>query len=104
MLPLVAFQPDELFRRPRPAGLVIETGFPWTFTLDLNCGIEYLGVINDVGWHSAVDVPVEWAGLAVDGLLDVEPLMAEGPEPSLTAAAGGREVLYLPGPGGEPCG
>jgi hypothetical protein len=96
--------------RPRtatPTPLVIETGFPWPFTIDVSCGIEYLGVINGVGWHIADDtaLPVEWEEATTEGLLDVELLIKEGPEPSLTATAGGTDILYLPGADeGDPCG
>jgi hypothetical protein len=43
-------------------------------------------------------VPEEWKAATVDGLLDLEMLMTPGPEPTLTASAGGVEILYLPGP------
>ncbi len=86
--------------------LIIEPGFPWPFTLDPTCGTEYLGVINGVGWHIAddTDLPVEWDAATVNGLLDLEIVLKEGPEPSLTATAVERDVLYLPGPDeGNPC-
>lgn len=42
-------------RPPRTATTnpsIIETGFPWPgFTIDVSCGVGYLGVINSVGWH-----------------------------------------------------
>jgi hypothetical protein len=72
------------------------------------CGIDYLGDINWVPWHRAdqtTPVPTEWTDASVDGLLDSEMMMTEGPEPTLTASAGGVEILYLPGPdSGQPCG
>jgi hypothetical protein len=75
-------------------------------TIDMTCGVDYLGVINGVGWYIAgsADLPADWEEAAVDGLLDVELLLAEGPDPSLTVKAGDHEVLYLPGPDdGDPC-
>ncbi len=86
--------------------LLIETGYPWTITIDLGCGIKYLGVINGVGWYNdnATDIPAEWEDAAVDSLLDVELLIEDGPEPSLTASAAGQDMLFKPGPrSGAPC-
>jgi hypothetical protein len=94
---------DVVAPRPRSATAtptVIETGFPWPITIDVSCGIDYLGVINGVGWHTAEDtggLPPAWEDETVDGLLDVELLMTDGPHPTLAATAGGHEVLYLPG-------
>jgi hypothetical protein len=72
------------------------------------CGTEYLGEINWVPWHradSSPRPPTEWEQATVDGLLDLEMLMTEGPAPTLTASAGGVAVLYLPGPdSGQSCG
>ena len=52
------------------------------------------------GSHIANDttLPAEWEEATLDGLLDVELLIEEGPELSLTPTAGGRDILYLPGP------
>jgi hypothetical protein len=68
--------------------------------IDPACGVDYLGEINWVYWHRAEGsgVPEEWKAATVDGLLDLELLMTPGPEPTLTASAGGVEILYLPGP------
>ena len=43
-------------------------------------------------------MPEEWEAAIVDGLLDLELMMTPGPEPTLTASAGGVDVVYLPGP------
>lgn len=95
-------------RRPTEMPLVIETGFPWVVTIDLDCGVSYLGEINGVGWYrdgGGDTAPSEWVSAVEDDLLDVELLMTEGPEPGLTATAGGVEIVYLPGdPAGSPCG
>jgi hypothetical protein len=68
--------------------------------IDPACGVDYLGEINRVHWHRAEGsgMPQEWDEAIVDGLLDLELTMTPGPEPTLTASAGGVEVLYLPGP------
>jgi hypothetical protein len=95
-------------RRATEMPLVIETGYPSVVTIDLDCGISYLGEINAVGWYRDGDgdiPPTEWVTAVEDGLLDVELLITEGPEPILTASAGGVEIFYLPGdPAGSPCG
>jgi len=92
---------------PTPTPEIIEPGFPRRFTIDVSCGIDYLGIINWVGWHIAEDssgLPTEWQEQTVDGLLDLELRMTEGPNPTLTATAGGHEVRYVPGAdNGAPC-
>ncbi|MGH8914042.1 MAG: hypothetical protein ACRDZM_05930 [Acidimicrobiia bacterium] len=103
---LTPFSPE----RPRVAEVpgYVEPGFPWPATFDLSCGTAHLGVINGVGWHrpdGRDDLPPEWVEATVDGLLDVELVMTEGPEPTLTVTAGGVNVSYLPGDEPEtPCG
>jgi len=86
-------------REVTPMPYWIETEFPWVLTIDPACGVDYLGPINDVHWHRAEGsgMPEEWTTAVVDGLLDLDLLMTPGPEPTLTASAGGIEVLYLPG-------
>lgn len=95
-------------RTPTSTPFIIETGFPRTFTIDPSCGVDYLGVINWVGWHAAdgsVDLPPAWDQATVNRLLDLQLLMTEGPEPTLTATAGEVNVLYLPGADeGPACG
>jgi hypothetical protein len=95
-------------RTPTSTPFIMETGFTMTFTIDISCGVEYLGVINWVGWYAAdgsVDIPQAWNEATVKGLLDLQLLMTEGPEPTLTASAGGVDVLYLPGADDGPaCG
>lgn len=90
-------------RRATEMPLVIETGFPWTITIDAECDPSYLGEINGVGWHAELgSLPSEWADSEVDGLIDLELLLAEGPNPSLTASAGGVQVVYEPGDNPQP--
>lgn len=84
----------------------VEPGFPREATLDLRCGIEWLGEVNGVHWRTDSDFPEEWETEVLDGdLLPVILLLSEGPEPSLTVTAGNHEVTYEPatdaGPG--PC-
>ena len=97
----------ELLRTSTPTPAIIEVGFPSPFTIDVSCGIDYLGVINSVGWHMADgsdELPTAWEEATVDGLLDLELLMTDGPKPTLKATAGGHTVEYLPGPdAGSPC-
>lgn len=83
----------------------IEPGFPSPpLTIDPACGADYLGKINTVHWHRAdgSGMPEEWKAETIDGLLDLELMMTSGPEPTLTASAGGVAVLYLPGPATQP--
>ncbi len=78
----------------------VDVGFPWPATLDPSCGTEYLGEISGVSWYRSDglnDLPPEWDAATVDGLLDVEMVMTEGPEPTLTVTAAGVGILYLPG-------
>ena len=87
-------------REPTLLPYWIEPEFPMTVTIDPACGIDYLGEINTVHWHRAEGsgMPEEWDAAIVDGLLDLELIMTPGPEPTLTASAGGVDVVYLPGP------
>jgi hypothetical protein len=96
-------------RAPTATPTLVEgPGVPFFYTLDMACGIDHLGEINWVPWHRAdqsTPVPAEWDQATVDGLLDLEMMMTEGPEPTLTASVNRVEVLYLPGPdAGQPCG
>lgn len=100
--------PPAPLRTPTTTPHLVEgPGVPFVFTLEMACGIDYLGAINWVPWHLAVEptpVPVKWEEATVDGLLDLDMMMTEGPKPTLTATAGGVDLLYLPGPDdGEPC-
>ncbi|MET0696930.1 MAG: hypothetical protein ABWZ58_05835 [Acidimicrobiia bacterium] len=84
-----------------PMPHMIEPGFPSPpLTIDPVCGVDFLGEINTVHWHRAEGsgMPEEWDAAIVDGLLDLELMMTPGPEPTLTASAGGIDVVYLPGP------
>ena len=88
-------------RELTPMPHMIEPGFPSPpLTIDPACGVDFLGEINTVHWHRAEGsgMPEEWDAAIVDGLLDLELMMTPGPEPTLTASAGGVDVVYLPGP------
>lgn len=82
----------------------IEPGFPTTARLDLSCGIEFL-TVNHVDWRAdQAAVPDEWLAAADGSVVQVSVLVAEGPEPTLTLGAAGREVVYHPGdPDPTPC-
>ena len=91
----------EPVREATPIPYWIEPLFPWTLTIDVECGVDYLGDINGAFWHRSdgdAGLPPEWEQVVVDGLLDLELLMTEGPAPTLTASAAGVDVSYLPGP------
>jgi len=92
-------------REPTPMPYIIEPGFPSPpMIVDPACGVDYLGEINNVHWNrdEGTGMPEEWDVAVIDGLIDLELMMTTGPEPTLTASAGGVEVLYLPGPEAEP--
>lgn len=84
---------------------LIEVGFPWPATIDLECGVEALGPINGVVWVSDLEAtPPEWTDAAQGALLEVSLLMREGPDPTLTVTAAGFGVAYVPDPGASPPG
>lgn len=101
-------EPPPPFRQASHRPYIIEPTFPWFLILDVDCGADYLGEINGVHWHRSdggSGMPPEWEAAAVDGLVDLDLMMTEGPAPTLTASAGGVEILYLPGADlGEYCG
>jgi hypothetical protein len=88
------------------SGAVIEPGFEATYRMSVHCGVEWLGVLNGVAWRTevppgAVDfLPPEWQPVVVDETILLTVLLAEGPEPTITATANGRAVVY--GPSAEP--
>jgi hypothetical protein len=91
---------------PKPdiisSGSTIEPGFEATYRLDVRCGIEWLGRLNDVSWRTDPPpgsdnfIPAAWEPLVEGGALVVSVLMRTDPEPSLTATAAGHTVEYLP--------
>jgi hypothetical protein len=84
------------------SGDTIEPGYPVTFRMDVRCGIEWLGVLNDVSWRTAVPagsikhVPVAWREEVADGVFEVEVTIRTGSPPTATAVANGHKVVYQP--------
>ncbi len=100
---------DDIGNDPAPAepetlrsGDTIEPGYPVTFRMDVRCGIEWLGVLNDVSWRTAVPagsikhVPVAWREEVADGVFEVEVTIRTGSPPTATAVANGHKVVYQP--------
>lgn len=96
--------PTELEPAPTPEPVVglptiVETGFPTTALLDLSCGIEWVGELNRVSWHTDTPLPGIWLEEAGNGqVIEVTVLVTEGPEPTLTLSAAGHDVVYTPSP------
>ena len=87
--------------RPEESGGFVEPGFPHPFRMDTQCGIGVLGELNGVWWatgSATVPVPPEWIDLVDPGseTIVVEVLMTPGPDPAVTATAGGHSVTYDP--------
>jgi hypothetical protein len=82
---------------PDGSGLIIETGFPWEYTVDLSCGFEAIGEINWYHWVTEKAIPDAWleASAGVEDVV-VEVLLIEGPEPSLEVTFEGETVVYQP--------
>lgn len=102
-------QPDEVHgdrSLPGPyavePGSIIETGFENPFRLDVRCGVEWLGPLNDYWWRADLangtdaSVPTAWEPLVADGSVIVMVLIETEPKPMLTATAGGTSVSYRP--------
>lgn len=89
-------------------GSIIETGFENQFRMDVRCGIEWLGPLNDYWWKADLpagteaSVPDDWEPLVDDESLTVTVLIETDPEPTLTATAGGRAITYRPVPSASP--
>lgn len=94
-------------RLPAPqifeSGAFIEPDFPFPYRLPVHCGIEWLGVINDVTWRTDVPdgavvdfVPPEWQPVVVDESIGLEVLLESGEPPTVTATANGHDVVYVP--------
>jgi hypothetical protein len=69
--------------------------------LNVHCGIEWLGELNNVSWRADVPagvtdyVPPEWqAAVDANQTIEFSILMEEGPEPTITATANGHSVIY----------
>lgn len=83
-------------------GSIIETGFENPFRFDVSCGIQWLGPLNSYWWEVDLEngadasVPGEWEPFIEGGSLTVTVMIETDPEPTLTASAGGRAILYRP--------
>lgn len=89
--------PDPPEREPEGSGVIIETGFPWEYTVDLACDFASIGEINSYEWAAAETIPDSWVEAAGDsGTVVVEVLLQEGPEPFLEVTFQGETVTYEP--------
>ncbi len=89
--------PDSTTPQPEGSGVIIETGYPWEYTVDLSCGFEAIGEINSFQWATGEPIPAAWLDAATgsDSVV-VEVLLSEGPEPSLEVTFAGETVVYEP--------
>lgn len=80
------------------SGSVVEPGFEVPFRLDVRCGVEWLGRLNDVSWRTeeGSTMPPEWQTLIEDDAVVVSVLLRTEPEPTITATAKGHSVVYRP--------
>ena len=88
---------DPVVPEPEGSGAIIETGYPWEYTVDLACGFEAIGEINSFHWATAEPIPDAWleASAGAESVV-VEVLLKEGPEPSLEMTFAGEVVHYQP--------
>jgi hypothetical protein len=84
-------------QEPEGSGVIIETGYPWDYTVDLSCGFEAIGEINSFHWATDEPIPDVWLGAAAgsDSVV-VEVLLSEGPGPTLEVSYRGETVVYEP--------
>lgn len=84
------------------SGDIIETGYSVTYRMDVACGAEWLGILNDVTWQArdqreAQQVPSAWQdGVEDDGTVLVEAIIRPGSPPTATASLNGEELVYVP--------
>lgn len=82
---------------PQGSGVIIETGYPWEYTVDLSCGFQAIGEINSFHWATDEQIPDSWLTASADlDTVAVEVLLHEGPEPYLEVAYQGETVVYQP--------
>lgn len=78
----------------------IEPEFEAQFRMPVQCGIEWLGPLNNVMWRTDVPpdaadfVPPEWEPVVADEAVILTLLMQTGDPPTLTASANGYTVTY----------
>ena len=85
------------------SGGFIETGFPVGYRLSVHCGVEWLGVLNDVTWRTPVPagttdwVPPAWEQVVtMDQSIVLNVVMSPGPDPTVSATANGETLVYTP--------
>jgi hypothetical protein len=88
--------PEPFINEP---GAFVEPGYPAPYRLNVHCGIEWLGYVNDIAWRTDAagdgGVPPEWQPAMGDGeSIDLTILMQTDPEPIIEATANGHTVVY----------
>ncbi|HEU4321442.1 MAG TPA: hypothetical protein VFS66_15335 [Acidimicrobiia bacterium] len=80
------------------SGAIIETGFPWSYEIDLACGMEWLGEVNSYRWVASTELPQAWldATKGADSVV-VEIVLNEGDPPFVEVTFEGDTVTYIPG-------
>jgi hypothetical protein len=105
------------------SGAVVEPGFAQPYRFDVGCGIDWLGVVNDIQWrldprdheHAGggkgespvstgsiespgnAELPPAWGPLvSADGTLEVSLLLLTDPEPRVEVTAEGVTLGYIP--------
>lgn len=79
------------------SGGFIEPGFPQPYRLYVHCGIQWLGELNGVNWHTTEDMPAEWGSL-VSGAetIDLTVTLHAAPQAMVEAEANGFTIKYSP--------
>lgn len=84
------------------SGAVIEPGFPAPYRLNVHCGIEWLGKVNNITWRTDVPVgvldfvPPEWEPEVSGDSIELSILLLTDPEPMIEATANSHTVTYRP--------
>jgi hypothetical protein len=85
------------------SGDTIETGFPADYRMSVHCGVEWLGVLNDVAWRTPVPagttdwIPPAWEQVvAMDQSIILTVELSPGPDPTVSATANGQTLVYTP--------
>jgi len=107
--------PDEVHPwQPGPPGWDIEPGgamepgYPVRYRQPTICGVEWLGPLNGLYWHTdpgpeANWIPPEWLSAAQDGAVILTLDMDDGSPPTLTATASDHSVVYQASPAPGAC-
>jgi hypothetical protein len=85
------------------SGTIIEPRVQTRYRLDVRCGIEWLGRVNDVDWRAsgpdgaAGDVPAKWQDeVQVDGSIELNIRLRTRNEPRIEARTNHHSVIYRP--------